>query len=49
MMVCGVSVLIGVLEKTGGMDLFTALLARVCVAANAERRHRVRDREHLDL
>ena len=29
MMVCGVSVLIGVLEKTGGMDLFTALMARV--------------------
>jgi di/tricarboxylate transporter len=29
MMVCGVSVLIGVLEQTGGMDLFTGLLARV--------------------
>lgn len=28
-MVCGVSVLIGVLEGTGGMDLFTTLLARV--------------------
>jgi di/tricarboxylate transporter len=28
MMVCGVSVLIAILEKTGGMDLFTALLAR---------------------
>jgi di/tricarboxylate transporter len=28
MMVCGVSVLIGLLEKTGGMDLFTDLLAR---------------------
>ena len=28
MMVCGVSVLIAVLEKTGGMDLFTTLLAR---------------------
>lgn len=28
-MVCGVSVLIGVLEKTGGLDLFTTLLARV--------------------
>ncbi len=28
-MVCGVSVLIGVLEKTGGMDLFTTLLARL--------------------
>ena len=29
LMVCGVSVLIGVLEKTGGMDLFTTLLARI--------------------
>ena len=29
MMVCGVSVLIGLLEKTGGMDLFTDLLARM--------------------
>jgi Na+/H+ antiporter NhaD/arsenite permease-like protein len=29
LMVCGVSVLIGVLEKTGGMDLFTTLLAQV--------------------
>jgi Dicarboxylate carrier protein MatC N-terminus len=29
MMVSGVSVLIALLEKTGGMDLFTALLARI--------------------
>jgi di/tricarboxylate transporter len=29
LMVCGVSVLIGVLEKTGGMDLFTTLLAQI--------------------
>lgn len=28
-MVCGVSVLIGVLEKTGGMDLFTTLLSKM--------------------
>ncbi len=28
-MVCGVSVLIGVLDGTGGMDLFTTLLARI--------------------
>lgn len=28
-MICGVSVLVGVLEKTGGMDLFTTLLARL--------------------
>ena len=28
-MVCGVSVLIGVLEKTGGMDLFTTVLAKL--------------------
>jgi Na+/H+ antiporter NhaD/arsenite permease-like protein len=33
MMVCGVSVLIGVLEKTGGMDLFTSLLARLASPA----------------
>jgi di/tricarboxylate transporter len=32
MMVCGVSVLIGVLEKTGGMDLFTDLLAKTASA-----------------
>ena len=31
--VCGVSVLIGVLEKTGGMDLFTTLLARLTTPA----------------
>ena len=29
LMVCGVSLLIAVLEKTGGMDLFTGLLARL--------------------
>jgi Na+/H+ antiporter NhaD/arsenite permease-like protein len=29
LMVCGVSVLIGVLDKTGGMDLFTSLLANI--------------------
>jgi Na+/H+ antiporter NhaD/arsenite permease-like protein len=28
-MVCGVTVLIAVLEKTGGMDLFTSMLARL--------------------
>ena len=28
-MVCGISVLIGVLEQSGGMDLFTSLLARL--------------------
>jgi len=32
-MVCGVSVLIGVLEKTGGMDLFTTLLSRLATPA----------------
>lgn len=32
-MVCGVSVLIGVLEKTGGMDLFTTLLAKMTTPA----------------
>lgn len=34
MMVCGVSVLIAVLEKTGGMDLFSALLARTASPAS---------------
>jgi di/tricarboxylate transporter len=29
LMVCGVAVLIGVMDKTGGMDLFTGLLASV--------------------
>jgi di/tricarboxylate transporter len=29
LMVCGVSLLVAVLEKSGGMDLFTGLLARV--------------------
>jgi di/tricarboxylate transporter len=33
MMVCGVSVLIALLEKTGGMDLFTRLLARLASPA----------------
>jgi di/tricarboxylate transporter len=32
-MVCGVSLLIGLLEKTGGMEHFTGLLARVSSAA----------------
>ena len=32
-MVCGVSVLIGVLERTGGLELFTALLARLATPA----------------
>ncbi len=32
-MVCGVSVLVGVLEKTGGMELFTSLLARLATPA----------------
>ena len=33
LMVCGVTVLIGVLEKTGGLDLFTALLAAIATPA----------------
>ena len=32
-MVCGVTVLIFVLEKTGGMELFTAMLARLATPA----------------
>jgi len=34
MMVCGVSVLIAVLEKSGGMDLFTSLLATIAAPAS---------------
>jgi di/tricarboxylate transporter len=34
MMVCGVTVLIALLEKTGGMDLFTSLLARLATPAS---------------
>ena len=34
-MVCGVSVLVAVIEKTGGMDLFTTLLARITTPATA--------------
>jgi di/tricarboxylate transporter len=33
-MVCGVSVLIGVLEKTGGMELFTTMLAAIATPAS---------------
>jgi di/tricarboxylate transporter len=33
LMVCGVSVLVAVLEETGGMDLFTALLAKLATPA----------------
>jgi di/tricarboxylate transporter len=33
MMVCGVTILIGLLEKTGGMDLFTDLLSSVATQA----------------
>ena len=32
-MVCGVTVLIGLLEKTGGMELFTGLLSSVATQA----------------
>lgn len=34
LMVCGVTVLISLLEKTGGMDLFTSLLARLASPAS---------------
>jgi Na+/H+ antiporter NhaD/arsenite permease-like protein len=33
LMVCGVTVLIGLLEKTGGMDIFTGLLSSVATQA----------------
>ncbi|MBL8162731.1 MAG: C4-dicarboxylate ABC transporter [Anaerolineae bacterium] len=34
MMVCGVSVLIAILQNTGGMELFTSLLASISTASN---------------
>jgi Na+/H+ antiporter NhaD/arsenite permease-like protein len=34
-MVCGVSVLVGVIEKTGGMDLFTTMLAKITTPGSA--------------
>ncbi len=34
-MVCGVSTLVGVVEKTGGMELFTTLLAQITTAGLA--------------
>jgi len=34
LMISGVSLLVGVLEKTGGMDLFTGLLARLATPAS---------------
>ena len=33
-MVCGVSMLVAIVERTGGLDLFTTLLARVSTAQN---------------
>ena len=35
LMVCGVTVLIGLLEKTGGMDIFTGLLSSVATQATS--------------
>lgn len=35
LMVCGVSVLVGVMDKTGGMDLFTTLLSKIMTLQTA--------------
>jgi di/tricarboxylate transporter len=35
LMVCGVTVLVSLLEKTGGLDLFTAFLARIATPATS--------------
>lgn len=35
-MVCGVTVLIAVLEKTGGMDLFSAMLAKLAIPSTID-------------
>ena len=49
LMVCGVSVLVALLEKTKGLDLFTALLASISHARHAHRRRRARHRPRLGL
>ncbi len=49
LMVSGVSVLVALLEKTGGLDLFTELLAQDCDARLTHWGHRLRDRRHLRL
>ena len=49
MMVSGVTVLIAMLEKTQGLDLFTDLLARLRDARDGHRRHRVRHRDRFRL
>ena len=48
-MMSGVTVLIALLEKTGGLDLFTAVLAALATPGTHHRRHRVRDRPDLGL
>ena len=49
LMVSGVSVLVALLEKTGGLDLFTELLARFATPGTLTGVDRVRDRPHLRL
>ena len=45
----GVTVLIALLEKTGGLDLFTRSAGAARHAGHGDRRHRVRDRPDLGL
>ena len=48
-MVCGVTVLIGVLSAQRGMDLFTDLLARIATPGNGHVHDRARDRRGVGL
>ena len=49
MMVCGVTVLIAILEKAQGIDLLVSLVAQDLHEGNRDRRRRVPDRDHLGL
>ena len=49
LMVCGMSVLVALLEKTKGLDLFTALAGVDLDARHAHRRRRAGDRPRLGL
>ena len=48
-MVCGVTMLVALVEKTGGMDVFTSLLARLARPVDDQRRDRVRHRPDFHL
>ena len=49
LMVTGMSALVGVVERTGGMALFTSLLARLASPSTVNGVDRLRDRRDLDV